>query len=79
VNDDDLSRLVAVRVGVLFGWPTVRRPTGMADAVRAVERMQTNAFFQIAQLPFRTPQLKMMLFVRDRDAGRIVTAILEFS
>ena len=39
VDDDDAAGAVAVRMGVLFGRPAVRRPAGVADAVQAVDRL----------------------------------------
>jgi hypothetical protein len=50
----------------------------VADAVISVERMQTNALFEIAQLPFRTTQLEMPRAIDNGDPRRIVSAVLEF-
>ena len=55
VNDDDLARLVAVRMRVFLGRTPVRRPTRVPDAVVAVERIQPDGFFEIPQLPLGTP------------------------
>src|SRR6478672_5667416 len=64
---------------VLLGRSPMRRPASVADAVCSVERMKTNALFEISQLAFGTAQLEMMLLVRDGDTGRIVSAILQLS
>ena len=58
VHDDDLAGAVAVRMGVLFGGTPVRGPAGVADAVGAIERLQANHFFQIAQLALGAADLQ---------------------
>ena len=67
VNDDDAARAVAVRVRVLLGRPPVRRPARVADAVGAVERLQPDRLFEIAQLPFGAAHLELVRLVHDRD------------
>jgi hypothetical protein len=79
VNDDDFPRRIAVRVSVFLGRTAVRRPSRVADSVRAVERLQSNAFLKITKLPFRTPQFKMLFVVHHGDSRRIISAILELS
>jgi hypothetical protein len=79
MNDDEAARAVAVRVRVLFRWPPVCGPTRVPYAVRPVERGEANGFFKVAQLAFRATNLKVMPFVNDRYASRIVAAIFELS
>ena len=79
MNDDDLARLVAVRMGILLGRPPVRRPTRVPDAVIPVERMQPNAFFKIPQLAFGPPKSKDDDRHRRPRSRRIIPAILELS
>src|SRR5690349_20284987 len=74
VNDDNPTRLVTVRVSIFLGWPAVRRPTRVADAICTIERMQPNALFQVTKLPFRPPQFQMMLLISHGNTGRVVTA-----
>ena len=61
VDDDDLAGLIAVRMSVFLGRSPVRRPTRVTDAVVSVERMQTNAFLEIPQLPFGAAQFEMVI------------------
>src|SRR3970282_924476 len=51
VDDDDVAFAVAVGGGVFFGGAAVGGPAGVADAVDAVERLETDGFFQVAELP----------------------------
>jgi hypothetical protein len=66
-------------MGVLFGWPSMGRPTRVAYAVCAVQRMESNRLFEISQFTFGTAQLEMMLFIGNGYSGRVVPAILELS
>src|ERR1044071_410824 len=79
VNDDDAPRAVAVWMRVLFRRTPVRGPARMADAVSAVEWRQADRLFQIAELALGAANLKVVAFVNDRDASRIVAAIFEFT
>ena len=49
VHHDDVAGAVAMRMGVLFGGASMRRPAGMADAVIAIHRIQAQSVFEIAQ------------------------------
>ncbi len=77
VNDDYLARLIAVRMGILLGRTSVRRPTRMANAIVAIERIQPNSFLEIPQLALSPPQAQIMLVINDSDPRRIVSAILQ--
>ena len=77
VHDDDLAGAIAMRVGVLFGGTSVRGPAGVANAVGAVERLQADDFFQIAQLAFGAADLQAFAIAGDCDAGGIISAIFE--
>src|SRR5580700_3045151 len=50
VHDNDLAGAVAMRMGVLFGRTSVCGPAGVTDSVGAVERVEADDLFQIAQL-----------------------------
>jgi hypothetical protein len=65
-------------MGILFGRPAVRRPAGVADAIRSVKRFEPYRLFEIAQLSLGAPQRKIVIFVNDGNARRIVTAIFQF-
>ena len=70
--------LIAVRVGIFLGRTPVRRPPRVPDAVIAVERIEPDRFFEISQLALGTPQAEMMVVINDRDARRVIAAVLEF-
>ena len=76
VDDDDAAGAVAVRMRVLFGRAAVRGPAGVPDAVVAVERLGGDDIFEPRQLAGAPPQLDRAV-AHDRDAGRVVAAILE--
>ncbi len=77
VDDDDLAGAVAMGMSVLFRGTPMRRPAGVADAVGAVERLQADDLFQVAQLAFGAANLQASAIAGDRDAGRVVAAILQ--
>jgi hypothetical protein len=77
VNHDDLSRTVAVRVRIFLSRSSVRRPPRMPDAIRPVKRLEPDRFLKIPQLPFGSTQFKMLILINNRDARRIVSAILQ--
>ena len=76
VDDDDAPGAVAMRMGVLLGGPPVRRPARVADAVLAVERTRHDRFLETRELAGAAAQLDRAV-AHDRDAGRVVAAILE--
>jgi len=76
VHDDDLSRAIAVGVRVLLGRPAVGRPARVADPVLTVQRIDGEDFFESRQLSGAAAQLDRAV-AHDRDAGRVVTAILQ--
>ena len=65
-----------VRMRVVLGRPAVRRPAGVADADRAVERLARELCFQILELAFGAPARQHAVLER-RHAGGIVAAVLE--
>ena len=79
VNDDDAPGAIAMRMRVLFSRPAVSGPARVADAVGSIERTQANDFFEVAQFSFGAPNLEIVAFINDGDAGRVVTAILELA
>ena len=76
VDDDDLARAVAVRVGVLLGGPAVRGPPRVADAVLAFEWLRPDDILEAGQLAGAAPQIDRAV-PHHRDARRVVAAILE--
>src|SRR5258707_13397796 len=78
VDHHDLSRAVAMRVGVFFGGAPVGGPAGVTDAVSAVQRLQADDFFQVAQLALSPAQLQLTGAVAGHgDAGGVVPAVLQ--
>ena len=77
VDDDDLAGAVAVRMRVFFGGASVRGPARVADAIGAIEGLQADGFFQVAQLALGAADLQSVAVAGDRDPGRIIAAILE--
>ena len=51
VHDDNPARAVAVRMGVLFRRTPVSGPSGMADAVVAVNRLGVDGFLETRSFP----------------------------
>ena len=77
VDDNNLSGAVAVRMCVLFCRTAMCSPSGMADSIRAVERLQANHFFKVAQLALGTTNLQAVSVAANGNAGRVVPAILQ--
>jgi hypothetical protein len=77
VDHDDVSGAVAVRVGVLFSRAAVRGPARVSDAVSAIERLEPDGFFEVSQLALGAADLQALAVAGDRDAGGVVSAILQ--
>ena len=77
VHHDDLAGAVAVRMGVLFGGAAVGGPAGVADAVGAIERLQADRLFQVAQLAFGAAHLQSFTVAGDGDSRRVVAAVFQ--
>jgi hypothetical protein len=79
VHDHDSAGAVAMGMRVFFGGAAVRGPAGVSDAVGAVERLEADHFFQIAQLAFGAADFKPRAVSGHGDSGRVVAAILQLS
>src|SRR5688572_20700273 len=79
MDDDDLARLVAVRVGVFLGGTPVRRPARVPYAVIAVERVETDRLLEISELTLGTAQRQMTIVIDHGNTRRVISAILELS
>ena len=55
----------------------MRGPAGVADAVGAVERLEADGFFQVAQFAFGAADLQALAVAGDRDSGRIIAAVFQ--
>ena len=58
MHHHDAPGAVAVGMGVLFGRPAMGGPTGVADAVGALQRVLPDHLFQVAQLTRRAAQFQ---------------------
>ena len=68
VYDHDLAGAVAMRMSVFFRGTSVSGPAGVANAVGAVERLEADGFFQIAQLAFGAPELQLVPVAGDGNS-----------
>ena len=76
VDDDDPAGAVAMRVRVLLGRPSVRRPARVADAVLAVHGVHRDRLLQPRELARASSKLDRAV-ADDRNARRIVAAVLQ--
>ncbi len=77
VDDHHPAGAVAMRVGVLFRRAAMGCPAGVADAIGAVDGIEADGFFQVAQFAFGAANLQPLAVARHRDSGRIVAAVLQ--
>src|ERR1700682_2048629 len=73
VHHHDSARAVAMRMRVFFGGTAMRGPAGVSDAVGAIERLEPDHFFQVAQLAFGATDLQAFAVSGYRDSRRVVT------
>src|SRR5580765_5888245 len=76
VDDDDAARAVPMRVRVLFGRPSMRRPSRVAEAVRAVDGIPGEDVLEPRELPGAAADVDLPV-MDDRDARGVIAAILE--
>ena len=74
VHDPDIG--IDVRMRVVFGWPSMRRPAGVADSNVPAERFGGEANLQIFELSAH-PATGQPARFQSRDASGIITAIFE--
>ena len=77
MDDDDFAGAIAMGMGVLFGGASVGGPASVADPVCAIERLEANDFFEVAQFAFGAANLKAVSIASDSDASGVVAAIFE--
>jgi hypothetical protein len=78
VHHDELSRAVAVGMGVLLGRTSVRGPARVADAVVAADRIEADHLLEVRELARPAPQADHGV-LHDCDARRIVAAVLQLA
>ncbi len=64
-------------MGVLLGRTPVGGPAGVADAVGAVQRLEADGLFQVAQLALGAADLQPLAIARHGNARRVVTAVFQ--
>src|SRR5664280_1335288 len=77
VHDNDLAGAIAVGMRVLLRGAAMRGPAGMADAVGAVERLQADDLFQVAQLALGAAHLQATAVAGHSNAGGVIAAIFK--
>src|SRR6185503_5805118 len=77
MDNDHMPGAVLMWMRVLFCWPSVRGPTCVTNSVAAVQRSESNCFFEIAQLAFGASNRERAVVIDHCDSGRIVAAIFE--
>ena len=77
VHHHDAPGAIAVRMGILLRGAAMGGPAGVADAVRAVDRIQPDGLFQVAQLAFGAAHLQPVAIAADRNSRRVIAAILK--
>src|SRR5215471_18197254 len=79
VHHHDLAGAIAMRMGIFFGRTSVRGPARVADSIGAIQWLQADGFFQVAQLAFSPPHLQGLAaaIAGYGYAGRVVAAILQ--
>src|SRR5262249_54271973 len=60
-------------------WSTVCGPTGVSDAVGAIEGTEADCFFKVAQFSFGATYFQVVILIDNRDPGRVVAAVLELA
>src|SRR5262245_20903095 len=73
------SGAITMGVGILLSWSTVCGPTGVSDAVGAIEWTETDCFFKVAQFSSGVTYFQVVILINNRDPGRVVAAILELA
>src|SRR5690349_5196856 len=71
VDHYDLALAVPVRMRVLLGWPPMRRPTRVPDAVRTSQRFVADDFFKVAQFAGSAPHIQTPLLGKNRYPRRV--------
>src|SRR5258707_2929215 len=79
VDDDDLARAVAMRMGVFFCWTAVGGPARVADAISAIQWALGDDLFEIAEFSRGTADFQLAGVGNDGDARGIVTTVLELA
>ena len=77
VADRDDAFAAEVRMSIPFGRRSMRRPTRVSDAGRAVQRRTGESRREPVDAPRRLADRNVTRLVRDRDTRTVVAAILQ--
>jgi hypothetical protein len=77
MHHHDVAVAIAMRMGILFGRPSVCRPTRMADAIGPFYRIQTQSLFEVTQLALCPPHPQAVALFEHCDSGRIVSPVFQ--
>ena len=77
VHHGDAARWVELRVGVAVGWRAVGGPARVADARGRRGQLPLDAVCQVVELARGAREVELLLVVEERDAGRVVAAVLQ--
>src|SRR5690349_18723594 len=66
-----------MRVGVLFGGTAVGSPAGMADSETAVDRIEPDGLFQVAQLALRATDGQLAVVAVNGQPRGVISAIFQ--
>jgi hypothetical protein len=74
---DDGLAAIAMRMRVLFAGAAMCRPSGVSNAVGAIEGMEADHLFQVAEFAFGAANLQPAFSTGNGDSRRVVSAILK--
>ena len=77
VNYDKIAAAITMGVGVFFSGAAVGGPTCVADPIRAIEGINSDCFFKVAEFTRCPPDRELMISIVNGDAGRIVSTIFK--
>ena len=69
VNDNDVAGTIAVRMGVFFAGAAVGCPAGMADAVIAFDRIDSQNIFEVAEFAGSAADSERLIVTVDGESG----------
>jgi hypothetical protein len=76
VDDDQASRAVLVRVGILLAGSAMGRPARVSDTPAPHEWIGAQRLFEVPELAGGPPPQQLSV-AHDSDPGRVIAAILE--
>src|SRR6266581_1344602 len=66
-----------MRMRILLGGAAMSGPARMSNAVGAVQRLETDGLFEIAQLAFSAPHLQAIAVSGYRNSGGVIPPIFQ--